>query len=368
MRILILIITLVISFQSNAASIMDGLNINGFGTFTYQRSDSEAIYYDSITNKNNFFLGTKAGISLNRSFSNEWDFTMMFLAKADRNGEITPHIDILQAAWKPNSNFVARVGRFRLPVWMISEYLEVGILIPWIRPPDEVYATIPLEEINGLNASYNFELSDLYFNIDAFTGVGALETSGDSKVQGTLDNVFGGVLSVNYDFLSLRGSYTQGDFASNIISTTLTPSGTAGSQVEVTVITEFNLGRTKMLSLGFKSEWENTYFLAEYAKWEASSNIVKENQGYYLLGGYYFLDKSLFTHFTYSRTTKVDSQLSFYQGRQESYIYGLNYSINQNLMTKLELRRVKPEGKAFFNKDLMGEDIHILGASIDFVF
>ena len=370
MRSIILLITIFITSQSFSSTDLSDLSINGFGTFAFHRSDSDTLYFSSIKNKNNFFLGTKAGLIFNKPLSSEWDFTMMLLAEANQKGEVVPEVNILQAVWRPNSDFLGRIGRFRLPVWMISEYLKVGALIPWIRPPDEVYATIPLSEIDGLNTSYKFDVSNIFFTFDAFGGVGTIkQTLETSELQGKMDSVVGGVLSMEYDFISLRGSYTQGIFESKITSTTLTAlASVPGSSIQSTVVTDFDLGRTKILSLGIKSEWKNTYFMAEYAKWLAESDIVKENQAYYILGGYYFLEKSLFTHFTYSRTTKVESTLAFYKGRQKSYIFGVNYSFNQNLMTKIDYRIVKPEGKAFFDKDLLGEEVHILGASIDFVF
>jgi hypothetical protein len=371
---LLLLISVLSITQVFGQSDLNKVNINGFGTLSYVRSDTEVPYNGSITNKNNFNYDTKAGVTLNKSFTSEWDFTLQFLAEVDERGDIQPNVDILQVVYRPISELSIRAGRFRLPLWMISEYLDVGVLIPWIRPPDEVYSSLPIDELNGLNATYNFDLSNIIFDIDVYTGTGSITTEGDSAITGELNNVIGMAVSANYEFLTFRGSYSQGSFTSHTLTNTyISPNGVTcpnqtGITCELTTKSELNLGNAHFTSLGLKSEWGNTYFMGEYATWKTASDLIKESQAYYILGGYYFLDKRLLTHVTMSRSTKVESQLAIYQGRQKSYIFGVNYSANQNVMLKLDFRQVNPEGIGFFASDINKDKAHIWGAAVDFVF
>ena len=362
-------------FSLSSLASENSVNINGFGTMSYVRSNSDILYNDGIENKNNYNYDTKAGVTLNKFFSNEWEFAMQFMAQPDERGSIQPKVNILQVVYRPSSELSFRIGRFRLPLWMISEYLDVGVLIPWIRPPDEVYSSLPIEELNGVNANYTFDVASSIFNLDVFTGAGAIVTNGGTAITGTLDNVLGTSLSVAYDFLTIRASYVQGTFSSSTLSKNYIPGGSGpcvgvppSSSCEITTETDLNLGNSYFTSLGLKSEWRNTLFMGEYASWKTSSDLIKESQAFYVLGGYYFLRKKLLTHFTMSRSTKVESLLSVYQGRQKSLIYGANYSVNQNVMFKLDFREVSTQGMGLFAKDLKGDKVHIWGVGVDFVF
>lgn len=371
MKPLILSILFILSFSIFAQYDFNRVNINGFGTFSYSRSTSDKFYSafaGRVRDKNNFTSGSRAGITLNKSFDDHWDFTLQLLAKPDADNELSPQVDIFQMSWRPTSAFSIRVGRIRMPLWMISEYYEVGALIPWIRPPDEVYASLPIEELNGLSLSYRLENAGLTTEFDLYGGAGNMNTEGASSIRGELNNAIGSSLSFTYDFLSFRAAYLQGSFAANILKDVLSSSGTPGTSVVTNTRTAFNIGRTHFISLGVKSEFENTLVMSEFANWETSADSFKENQAYYILGGYYFMDKKLLVNFTFAQLTKVDSQIQFYSGRQKSKTIGINYQVSSNLVLKVQDKIVSPDGITFFSSDPGAKDVSIYEIAADFVF
>ena len=45
-----------------------------------------------------------------------------------------------------------RVGRVGLPVFMISDYRNVGYANTMLRPPAEMYSQVPINSIDGVDA------------------------------------------------------------------------------------------------------------------------------------------------------------------------------------------------------------------------
>jgi len=371
MRNIIFIFSFLLSSHSMAQFDFNRINLNGFGTFSFSRSTSDkeyVAYAGRVKNKNNFVAGSRAGLTLNKRFDDHWDFTLQFLAKPDRDGELSPQVDLFQLTWTPYSMLSIRTGRVRMPLWMISEYYEVGALIPWVRPPDEVYASLPLEELNGASVNYKMEKGAVLAEFDLYGGAGNMNTDGASSIRGELNNAIGASFSLGHDLLSLRVSYLQGTYTADVYTDAISASSTPGTSIVTNTRSSLDLGHTYFLSLGLKSEIENLLIMSEYAKWKSSASILRENQAYYILAGYYFLEKKLLMNFTYSALTKLDSQINFYSGRQKSKTIGANYHVNSNIVLKLQDKIISPEGVTFFESDPGRSDIHIYEFAVDFVF
>ncbi|MDH5471211.1 MAG: hypothetical protein OEY61_00005, partial [Gammaproteobacteria bacterium] len=46
-------------------------------------------------------------------------------------------------------NVRVRVGKLNLQTFLLSDYIEVGYLYPWVRPPEEVYGFNPMRNYPG---------------------------------------------------------------------------------------------------------------------------------------------------------------------------------------------------------------------------
>lgn len=43
---------------------------------------------------------------------------------------------------------------------MVSEFIDVGYMYPWIETPHSVYELSPFKSLNGIAADYSFMVSD----------------------------------------------------------------------------------------------------------------------------------------------------------------------------------------------------------------
>ena len=53
---------------------------------------------------------------------------------------------------------------------LVSDYVQVGYAYPWIRPPEEVYAYVPLTALSGIDVPYTFQAQGLDFTVQPYGG------------------------------------------------------------------------------------------------------------------------------------------------------------------------------------------------------
>ena len=63
-----------------------------------------------------------------------------------------------------------RVGRINFDAFLMSDHRHVGYAYPWVRPPSEFYAWIPIFSMDGIDAAYNFQSKDARWRIKAQAG------------------------------------------------------------------------------------------------------------------------------------------------------------------------------------------------------
>lgn len=370
MKFICAAVILLSSLNVFSYSGMETLSVHGFAQFGYLRSDSDTYFSDNIKNENNFVDNTKAGLSIQKHFTQDWDLLIQLLAEPN-DSDMSLQVDLAQATWRPNSSFALRVGKIRLPIWMISDYFDVGVLYPWIRPPSEVYDTQPGNSIYGADLGYSFDVGPVILDLNVYGGGAKYSSEGNTLVEGDIKNIFGASLTGRYDFLTIRSSYAQGSFNSTITGDATTSLGTtipgSGTTV-VKVRRDFNLGTARFLSLGLKSEWRDTFLMGEYASQGSQSEKLRDIDMYYVTAGYYFHHKKYLLHLTHSEITKRDSTETILTGTQQSFIVGGNYSLNDFMVLKVEWQRIKPEGIGTFQVDPGRRPVKIWGASLSMAF
>ncbi|WP_394248380.1 hypothetical protein [Vibrio profundi] len=98
-----------------------------------------------------------------------------------------------------------RGGKLRLPLFILSDYLDVTYSMPWVRGPEEVYGKVIINSFTGADASYDIELDESNITLQGFYG-----NKKDIVTNGTdVDKLLGGAISWTDDILTLRAGYTR---------------------------------------------------------------------------------------------------------------------------------------------------------------
>ncbi|MBF0313856.1 MAG: hypothetical protein HQK50_06315 [Oligoflexia bacterium] len=160
-----------------ATSVASELQINGFGTVGAAASDDQSGYAYDIRNKINYYHDTKFGLNFSSRLGQKWSWASQLLVKRwvdDTFDDNKVKLDWALVSYHPWSDLSFRVGKQKLPLWLFSDYAEVGFLYPWVRPIQEVYGITPLNTITGASLNYIKQLGTVNFELNA--------VAGDSKV------------------------------------------------------------------------------------------------------------------------------------------------------------------------------------------
>lgn len=144
-------------------------HLSGFGTLGGSVSDKEYDYLRFINNegtlKSNTLIGTQADITLN----NQWKVTVQ--------GKVAPAIDSDKdwdatlpwafVSYRPSNDWLIRIGKIRIPLYLHSQNMNVGVTYDMARLPYEVYSLSSVDDGLGFSVikSFSFENGELFIDM-----------------------------------------------------------------------------------------------------------------------------------------------------------------------------------------------------------
>ena len=171
LRVCVLLFLLLVSSTSEHVFAAD-VAFTGFGTVGYARSDQDFQYLRYIDNDGTFKVDTLFGFQTEARFSSKWGATIQAVASAPRNRDSGYEATIRWAflSFRPDNEWLFRVGRLRPPVLINTQNAEVGVTYDQARLPAEVYSLSPVYDVDGaaITKTWAFEHSEL--NVDAYWG------------------------------------------------------------------------------------------------------------------------------------------------------------------------------------------------------
>ena len=72
-----------------------------------------------------------------------------------------PHVEWANLEYQPLPELSLRIGRIVLPTFMFADTRKVGYAIPWVRPPVELYNSVPVTISDGVDVSYVAHLGEV---------------------------------------------------------------------------------------------------------------------------------------------------------------------------------------------------------------
>jgi opacity protein-like surface antigen len=194
----------------HAAHAVD-YTLSGFGTVGYAVSDQTYTYQRFIDSHGSFKRDTVLGAQLDARLSTEWSATVQATLapslRSDESWALTPSWAFV--SWRPGNDWLVRLGKQRVPLYLNSENKDVGQTYDFMRLPAEVYAMAPTNDCNGLYVSHNW-LPDLgEVTLDVFMGRGQMDVRTYSRDLGpnflrANTNVAGAALTLRTDSATWR--------------------------------------------------------------------------------------------------------------------------------------------------------------------
>lgn len=145
---------------------------SGYGTLGYARSNRDFTYQRDLTNDGTLERDSLLGVQGDLRFSPQWSATVQLkLApsiKAEDQWDLVPAWAFV--AWRPSDNWLLRAGRMRVPLYLHSESMDVGVTHDMARLPTEMYSIAPSTDFNGASVAKSWPLDDGELSLDVYSG------------------------------------------------------------------------------------------------------------------------------------------------------------------------------------------------------
>jgi len=335
-----------LSYQAQAIEF-DGFLTAGFSVHDQEQTNGKKlVYLEEITDDVTFLQDSKFGLQVTADVAEDMQVVAQILASAE-DDNYSMDVEWAYLDYAASESTMLRAGRIKQPVFLISDYLEVGYAYPWIRPPAEAYSNMPVDSIIGVEVLYQADIGGMNLGIQPYFG------SNTEGVPGQPANFF----ADNYIGVALR---LENRYFTVQVSSFQTDVSTVGERASGGSLNSTGTAELSVASLS----WDVANFVG-YAEFttrdiEADSNLIADvndlpfdalfadQDGYYVTLGYR-MGKFL-PHLTFA---SIDSDPAgppntHTQGaRQETVTLGLRYELNDSAALKMEYAQISLEDEPF---------------------
>jgi hypothetical protein len=325
------------------------VEVSGYLTFatTYASTDNtgDISYYNALANTDHWNFDSRSnhvGVQIYSALTDKVSVTLALTAQGGQSGyEVTP--EWAYGTYQFNQDWGLRMGRFKGPFYMVSDYRDVGYAYPWVRPPEEVYSTNPIKSLNGLDLVFQKTVSDVSYLLEIYGGSGNNETLVNTNLApgfcppatcpyAPTDVPFGfetynsaGInASVGTESITFRAGYynTKVNAGSLIV-------GEGGT----------------FAGVGLIVDWRNIVFYSEYIARDTDNTpnmsiAFPDQNAWYATLGYRF--SSFLPYVTVAEIDEGADQ-SMFALRQSSTALGLRWDIDDAADIKFEVKQIDPE-------------------------
>ncbi|MGB9107272.1 MAG: hypothetical protein WCC39_01160 [Telluria sp.] len=388
------------------------MRISGFGTAALTWTNSDQAEFSRPNQASGARKDPTTGIDSNLGLQadytiNSWlSVTGQGLVRKDAEDDFGAELSWAFAKAKINDELSVRLGRIGLPVFMISDYRNVGYANTFLRPPVELYSQVPFNSINGADITWQHSFADTtvtaqlaYGGIESQLAGNTIEAHGLSAVnlvaeRGPLTLRFGradGKMTINTS-TSLNGLLAG-----------LRATGTGYHFPQLNQLAgdlELNKKKASFTSAGLGLDWNDVVVQGEYAKRKTDS-YVNDTSAWYVMAGYrfgkvlpFYIHSELKIDSTVANTVPAScpagypaactptlavlrggvSQLKgsgIGQGEQTTDSIGVRWDFYRSLALKAQIDRVRPQnGTGLFLAPQAGfkGPVTVGAVALDFVF
>ncbi|MBV6322049.1 porin [Duganella violaceipulchra] len=388
----------VLSALAATAHAQDGMpiTVSGFGTGALTMTNSDQAEFNRVNQAAGVGKDARPGVDSNLGIqaTAKWSDTISFTAqglvrKNGNNDQFGAELAWAFAKIKLNDDFSLRVGRIGLPVYMISDVRNVGYANTMLRPPNEVYRQVSVDNADGGDVTYQHSFGDT--TVTAQAAIGRARTRAPGNYYVDFKPVISTQLVVENGPFTYRLGRSQANFGiyDNASLTGLV--ATLNKVGLVAVANENKLTDIKgtFTSAGIAMDYNNIIGQAEYAKRKTESRLVPDTSSWYIMAGYRY---GKFVPFILHGDVKQDSIRSFASmpttgplaaltagtngaiksGLQSTTGIGLRWDFYKSAAFKVQMDRIKTrDGAGYFvnpKPGFAGSSVNVYAAAIDFVF
>jgi len=297
-RILASLLALPLAVSTAYAQDTSPVRISGFGTaaLTWTNTDQAEFARPNQARgaRKQPTTGVDSNLGLQADYTvNSWlSFTGQGLVRKDAEDNYGAELSWAFAKAKVSNEVAIRVGRIGLPVFMISDYRNVGYANTFLRPPAEMYSQVPINNIDGADLTWQHSIGDTTYTAQIAYGSSRADIYGGAEVEGRHLSALN--LVAEHGPLTLRVGRADTKISVNnqsALNGLVNSLQTAGAGYRLPALTALAAEiapknkKASFTSVGAGLDWNNIVAQAEYAKRKTES-YLNDTSSWYVMGGY----------------------------------------------------------------------------------
>ncbi|WP_426197644.1 hypothetical protein [Massilia sp. DWR3-1-1] len=327
----------------------------------------------------------------------QWSAVLQVVSERDLDHDFTPAVEWANVKYRYSPELSVRLGRIALPIFLIGDYRKASYALPWVRPPVEVYSTLPVSNSDGIDATYSWSAGKVKNISQVSFGGTDLRTTATSRARAR--QLIGLSNTSVMGFLTVRAS---------AMTTTLTVDiakplfdayrqfGPAGAALAAKY--DVDSKRTSIGAIGFNCDPGNWFLMGEIGRMNTRS-YIGDKTVVYLSGGYRFGDLTPYVTYARARVHQATSDAglstaglppqfaptaAYLNGQlnallstiasQRTATAGVRWDVMRDRSLKLQFDRLHPQGGSsgtLINVQpsfRSGHSIYVVSAMLDFVY
>lgn len=151
-------------------------------------------------------VDTNLGLQLTGKATDWLSATVQSLTMQRGDGKISTELEWAYLKIQPTRSISMLAGRMTLPMFLVSDYRNVGYANTWLRPPNEVYGMALLHRLEGATLSYALPIKETTLTI---SGMGGKSEAAAFGIALDMKHVRGVNLMWESDELTLRAGRVE---------------------------------------------------------------------------------------------------------------------------------------------------------------
>ena len=384
---------IVLACAPGAAAALPEIDVSGFGTAGYAITDSGKVEFgrsqfqpDGADETGDVGVDSLLAVQATVHLTDMFSATGQAMVRRLFGSSFELDVPVFFAKADVTRDLSIRVGRIPLPVFMVSDYRQVGYSNTWLRPPIEIYGQVPFDSDDGADMLYSTSVGRADISAQVFYG----------KTDATLPlgpvqsrRNFGYNVSVTMGPISVHAGRNQSSLTSNAASVNqlLAQVSAAGFPALANRLAVVNVPFL-FTDYGFNYAGTHVILQGELTK-ETVGGYLASTDGEYLLAGYRvgkFTPYGIFARqkITSERTDTtipqvgpliplaeaVNQLINSVGADQHTISAGVRWDFHESLDLKLQFDRVSAQGNGLFINPQPGfhGPVDVLGLALDFVF
>lgn len=189
--------------------------LSGFGTLGAVTTDDKEVWFTRYgvnfpgTKDPDFSPDSLVGIQGSLRLTPYNDITLQGLVREDGDASQDPQLTLAFFRQTLAPGLSMRIGRVRVPFFMLSDSLYVNYANPWVRPPVEVYGLNPFNDLDGVDFIYHARLGIFDVEVHPYYGGGRIPFP---QGKARLKEALGVNLGLSHGDFSLHLGHGEGSF------------------------------------------------------------------------------------------------------------------------------------------------------------